>query len=130
MNCQLLHEQVREKTDKFQQRRLDGFFKAGAKAADEGDTVEEAEPPAMPEVMAMEVEMEVCTPHGSIQCRHTVPFTSDPAIRSLQTCCSFLCRLNVPLSADAVVLSMQSIVPFNAGPVSFLSSFPHVPVFQ
>lgn len=62
---------VREKTDKFQQRRLDGFFKAGAKATDDGDAVEETEPPAMPEVMAMEVEMEVGAP------RH--PFHADTA---------------------------------------------------
>lgn len=56
-----LCSQVREKTDKFQQRRLDGFFKAGMKACNEACATEEPEPePEMPEVMAMEVEMEVC----------------------------------------------------------------------
>lgn len=58
----LPHAQVREKTDKFQQRRLDGFFKAGVKAADVADAAEELEQPEMPEVMAMEVEMEVGKP--------------------------------------------------------------------
>jgi hypothetical protein len=50
---------VREKNDKFQQRRLDGFFKAGVKACDEACEVEGPEQPAPMEVMAMEVEMEV-----------------------------------------------------------------------
>lgn len=53
------HVQVREKNDKFQQRRLDGFFKAGLKACDQACAAEEPEAPAMPEVAAMEVEMEV-----------------------------------------------------------------------
>ena len=54
---------MREKNDKFQQRRLDGFFKAGAKACDEACAAEDPkqEQPATLEVMAMEVEMEVCT---------------------------------------------------------------------
>lgn len=57
----LLFCQVREKTDKFQQRRLDGFFQAGMKACNEACAAEGPEPdqPEMPEVMAMEVEMEV-----------------------------------------------------------------------
>jgi len=50
---------VREKNDKFQQRRLDGFFKAGVKACDEACEVEGPEQPAPMEVMAMEVVMEV-----------------------------------------------------------------------
>ena len=50
---------MREKNDKFQQRRLDGFFKAGVKACDEACEVEGPEQPAPMEVMAMEVEMEV-----------------------------------------------------------------------
>lgn len=52
---------MREKNDKFQQRRLDGFFKAGLKACDEACAAEEPAPPHMPEVQAMEVEMEVCS---------------------------------------------------------------------
>ncbi|DBA81285.1 TPA: hypothetical protein ACH3X2_006902 [Trebouxia sp. C0005] len=53
-----LHKKVREKNDKFQQRRLDGFFKAGVKACDEACEAEGPEQPATMEVMAMEVEME------------------------------------------------------------------------
>ena len=53
---------MREKNDKFQQRRLDGFFKAGVKACDEACEVEGPEQPAPMEVMAMEVEMEVKRP--------------------------------------------------------------------
>ena len=57
--------QVREKSDKFQQRSLDGFFKAGLKSCTEeacADRLEQQPEPAdmhMPDVMAMEVEMEV-----------------------------------------------------------------------
>ena len=56
---------MREKTDKFQQRSLDGFFKAGLKSCtDEACADRLAQQPElnemqMPEVMAMEVEMEV-----------------------------------------------------------------------
>lgn len=67
--------QVREKTDKFQQRRLDGFFKAGVKAAEEGNAAEEPEAPAMPEVMAMEIEMEVWRP--------SVPVNTHPMSNSV-----------------------------------------------
>lgn len=56
--------QVREKNDKFQQQRLDAFFKQGiqeAEPAGAGDEEDEAEDRAVPlAVMAMEVEMEVC----------------------------------------------------------------------
>ena len=119
LSQQLLHEQVREKTDKFQQRRLDGFFKAGAKAIDEGNAAEEAEPPAMPEVMAMEVEMEVSTPsvcftaeqvslpiltHCPFQFRPSSYFTGHPKSLSMQTQCL--------LSADPMFLSMQRQRPF------------------
>ena len=57
--------QVREKTDKFQQRSLDGFFRAGLKSCTEeacADRLEQQPEPAemhMPDAMAMEVEMEV-----------------------------------------------------------------------
>lgn len=66
MPC-LLFCQVREKTDKFQQRRLDGFFRAGMKACNEACASEEPQPhqPGMPEVVAMEVEMEVRAKPGS-----------------------------------------------------------------
>ena len=56
---------MREKTDKFQQRSLDGFFKAGLKSCTEeacADRLEQQPEPGdmhMPDVMAMEVEMEV-----------------------------------------------------------------------
>lgn len=56
---------MREKTDKFQQRSLDGFFRAGLKSCtDDGcaDRLEQQPEPTdmhMPEVTAMEVEMEV-----------------------------------------------------------------------
>ena len=56
-------QQVREKNDKFQQRRLDGFFKAGVKACDEACEAEEPEQAVPLEVMAMEVEMEVQALH-------------------------------------------------------------------
>ena len=54
----LLVQQVREKNDKFQQRRLDSFFKAslqeGAAAGADEEEAAEAEEQAVPlEVMAM-----------------------------------------------------------------------------
>lgn len=125
LSQQLLHEQVREKTDKFQQRRLDGFFKAGAKAADESNAAEEAEPPAMPEVMAMEVEMEVSTHKVQFHCRPGVPSMQtqqpsniDPLCLSIQTQCSFHCRLSVPFSANSMSPQCRPSVPVNAKPVS------------
>ena len=71
VGCKLSHsvqhsvsvQQVREKNDKFQQRRLDGFFKAGVKACDEACEAEEPEQAVPLEVMAMEVEMEVQASH-------------------------------------------------------------------
>ena len=54
--------QVREKNDKFQQRRLDSFFKASVQEGEDAgvNKEEEAEEQPVPlEVMAMEVEMEV-----------------------------------------------------------------------
>ena len=95
---------VREKTDKFQQRRLDGFFKAGAKAADDGNAVEETEPPAMPEVMAMEVEMEVGAPQYPFPCRHSVPSNVVLVSLSLQTHGPFQCQLNVPFGSEKNII--------------------------
>ena len=89
------YEQVREKSDKFQQRRLDGFFKAGLKAADEGTAAEEPEGPAMPEVMAMEIEMEVWRP--SVHTKFTFVFEA-----------SFRCRTMVAVNAASGSLLMQT----------------------
>ena len=78
---------MREKTDKFQQRRLDGFFKAGVKACDEACAAEEPEPdqPEMPEVAAMEVEMEVCACSWSL-CTRALPHQMIMWQGSLFTC--------------------------------------------
>lgn len=108
LHQQLLNEQVREKTDKFQQRRLDGFFKAGAKAADEGNAVEEAELPAMPAVMAMEIEMEVRTPPSA-------PYNADPVSLLLQTQPPSHCRLGVLSMQTRCPFQCRRSVPFNAG---------------
>ena len=53
---------MREKNDKFQQRRLDSFFKASVQEGEDAGAIEEEaeEQPVPLEVMAMEVEMEVC----------------------------------------------------------------------
>ena len=114
---------MREKTDKFQQRRLDGFFKAGAKAADQGDAVEEAEPPAMPEIMAMEVEMEVfiCP---------VLPLSADLVSLSLQTQHPSHGQPNVPFNPISMLDSTQFRCPFKCRPVSLSSPFSPFPFLQ
>lgn len=78
--------QVREKADKFQQRSLDGFFKAGLKScqehacADRQEQRPEAPNLQMPDALAMEVEMEVSTPGLVI-----VSFINHAWLKSLTT---------------------------------------------
>lgn len=91
---------MREKTDKFQQRRLDGFFKVGVKAADESNAAEEPEALAMPEVMAMEIEMEVWRPSALF---HTNTMSS-----SMLSQFVFHRRTRVPVNAASVSLLTQT----------------------
>ena len=84
-----LVQQVREKNDKFQQRRLDSFFKASVQQAEAADDDEEEaeEQPVPLEVMAMEVEMEVClTAYWSVL-RHA----SKPVVLGYASPQSLLC---------------------------------------
>lgn len=96
---------MREKTDKFQQRRLDGFFTAGVKAADEGNAAEEPEAPAMLEVIAMEIEMEVCRP--------SVPFSFRPTMTNVNLQCkASLYLVAEPKSQSMLAHRLQPQCPF------------------